>query len=98
MLVTTATTEMEITEETLGDRVTTKRADGAVSVRLRGKAAVERLPDGPVDEGEQERLVEEFQKQQQTQEFMFSSLLVIVSFPLFLFFVCHAHWHLVDPW
>lgn len=56
------------------------------------------LPEGPLDEQVQEGLIKEFQKRQDAQEIFFSSGLVIVSLPLFLFFVYHAYLHLIDPW
>jgi len=65
---------------------------------MRAGKAAEELPDGPVDEEVQEGLVEAFRQQQEVQERLFSSLLVIISLPLFVFFVWHSYQQLLDPW
>ncbi|EKX44431.1 hypothetical protein GUITHDRAFT_152961 [Guillardia theta CCMP2712] len=56
------------------------------------------LPDDPIDEDEQDAVIEQFKTNQERAEKFFSTLLILVLVALFAFFIMHAYLHVLSPW
>jgi hypothetical protein len=57
-----------------------------------------KLEDEVIAEDEQDRIVDNFTKQQDKIEKIFSQLLFIISSPIFLFFLFHSYSQAISEW